>query len=306
MGKIRVAVIGTGKLGAIHARIYSQLADAKLVGICDIDKKKAKGIALNLHTESYTDYHQLISKVDAVSIAVPTILHYCISRDFLNHKVHCLIEKPVTANLKEAEKLLALAKKKNCILQVGHIERFNPAIQVIAKLPGAPRFIECHRLGQFAPRVKDIGVVLDLMIHDIDIVLALVKSKIESIDAIGVKVLTEHEDIASVRIKFQNGAIANLTASRVSDETMRKIRIFKENTYISLDYAQQKAVIYHKIKNKIVSENIPIRKNEPLRLQLESFIHCIQQGKRPLVSGQDAYRALGLAFQILKKIKLNG
>lgn len=302
MKKIKVAVIGAGKLGAIHARIYSQLTDAELVGICDIDRKKSKEIAQNINTDFYPDYRQLIPKVDAVSIAVPTILHYKIGREFLNHKIHCLIEKPITANLKEAKKLLRLAQGKNCILQVGHIERFNPAIGAIAKLPGQPRFIECHRLGRFTPRVKDIGVVLDLMIHDIDIMLALVKSEIKSIDAIGVKVLTGHEDIANARIKFENGAIANLTASRVSDEVMRKIRIFKENTYISLDYAQQEAVIYRKIKNKIIARSIPIKKEEPLKAELESFIHCIQQNKTPLVSGYDAYAALKLAFQILEKI----
>lgn len=306
MKKIKVAVIGAGKLGAIHARIYSRLTDAELIGICDIDRKKAKEIAQNINTDFYPDYRQLIPKVDAVSIAVPTILHYKIGREFLNHKIHCLIEKPITANLKEAERLLCLAQGKNCILQVGHIERFNPAIGAIAKLPGHPRFIECHRLGQFTPRVKDIGVVLDLMIHDIDIILALVKSEIKSIDAIGVKVLTNHEDIANARIKFHNGTIANLTASRVSDEAMRKIRIFKENAYVSLDYSQQEAIVYHKIKNKIIASSIAIKKEEPLKAELQSFIHCIQHGRKPRVSGHDAYVALELAFQILKKIKSYG
>lgn len=302
MKKIRVAVIGVGKLGSIHARIYSQISGVKLVGICDINQRRASEIARKLRTDFYTDYRPLISKVDAVSIATPTKLHYKIGIDFLNHKVHCLIEKPITSDLKEAANLLQLAQEKNCILQVGHIERFNPAIQAIAKLPGAPRFIECHRLAQFSPRVKDIGVVLDLMIHDIDIVLALVKSKIKSIDAIGVKVLTAHEDIANARIKFQDGTICNLTASRVSDERMRKIRIFKENAYISLDYYQQNAIIYCKIKNRIMAQSIPIKKEEPLKAELKSFIQCIREETKPLVSGQDAYAALKLAFQILTKI----
>jgi len=302
MKKIRVAVIGTGKLGSIHARIYSQLKEAKLVGVCDLDEKRAREIAQDFNTDFYSDYRKLIPKVDAVSISVPTILHYQIGREFLNHKIHCLIEKPLTANLKEAKKLLELARKKSCILQVGHIERFNPAIRAIAKLPGAPRFIECHRLGQFSPRVKDIGVVLDLMIHDIDIVLALVKSKIKSLDAIGVKVLTGHEDIANARIKFKNGVIANLTASRVSDEAMRKIRIFKKDAYISLDYSRQEAMVYRKNKNKIIAKSAPIKKEEPLKAELKSFIRCIREGKKPLVSGYDAYDALRLAFQILNKI----
>ncbi len=306
MEKIKIAVIGVGKLGSIHARIYSQLKGIKFIGVCDIDTKKAERIAQDFKTEFYADYRRLIPRVDAVSIAVPTIIHYPISRDFLKAGVHCLIEKPLTANLREAKALLQLARKNNCILQVGHIERFNPAIQKIARLPGAPRFIECHRLVNFSPRVKDVGVVLDLMIHDIDIILALVKSEIKSIDAVGVKVLTPYEDIANVRIKFRDGTICNLTASRVSDEAMRKIRIFKDNAYISLDYSQQEAVIYRKARNKIISQSIPIRKDEPLKAELTSFIDCIRKKKNPLVSGQDAYAALKIAFQILGKLKTDG
>ncbi|MFN7170515.1 MAG: Gfo/Idh/MocA family oxidoreductase, partial [Candidatus Omnitrophota bacterium] len=193
MRKIKVAVIGVGKLGSIHARIYSQMKDVELVGVCDTDQKKAKRISQELKTEFYYNYHQIIPQVDAVSIAVPTSLHYTISRDFLKKGVHCLIEKPLTANLKEAKELLKIAKERKCILQVGHIERFNPAIKTILRLPGKPRFIECHRLGKFSPRIKDVGVVLDLMIHDIDIILTLVRAKVETIEAIGVKVLTDYE-----------------------------------------------------------------------------------------------------------------
>ncbi|MCX5656861.1 MAG: Gfo/Idh/MocA family oxidoreductase [Candidatus Omnitrophica bacterium] len=302
MKKIRVAVIGAGKLGSIHARIYSQLKEVNLVGICDIDGDRAKEVADTLGTISFTDYRKLLDKVDGVSIAVPTVLHYKIGREFLSKGVDCLIEKPITADLKEARKLLTLADKKNCILQVGHTERFNPVLKAIADIPGTPRFIECHRLGQFSPRVKDIGVVLDLMIHDIDIILTLIRSKIKSLDAIGINVLTKHEDIANARIKFVNGAICNLTASRVSNEKMRKIRIFKEKAYASLDYSQQEAVIYRKIENQIVQKIIPTKKEEPLKAQLISFIRCIKTGEKPLVSGQDAYKALELAFLILDKI----
>jgi len=305
MKKIRVGVVGVGKLGFIHTRIYSQMKDVDLVGICDIEEEKLEKIAQRFKTKPYTDYHQLIPLVEAVSIAVPTTLHYSIGKDFLENGIHCLIEKPLTANLKEAEELLKIAKEKNCILQVGHIERFNPAIQEILKLPGKPRFIECHRLGKFAPRVKDVGVVLDLMIHDIDIILTLVKEKIKTIDAIGVNVLTEYEDIANARIRFQDGTICNLTASRVSDEIMRKIRIFKENSYISLDYFKQKVLIYYKRKDKIISQVLPVKKEEPLRKELRSFIDCIRKKETPIVSGEEAYLALKLAFQILKKIKEN-
>ena len=305
MKKIRVGVVGVGKLGFIHTRIYSHMKDVDLVGICDIEEEKLEKIAQRFKTKPYTDYHQLIPLVEAVSIAVPTTLHYSIGKDFLENGIHCLIEKPLTANLKEAEELLKIAKEKNCILQVGHIERFNPAIQEILKLPGKPRFIECHRLGKFAPRVKDVGVVLDLMIHDIDIILTLVKEKIKTIDAIGVNVLTEYEDIANARIRFQDGTICNLTASRVSDEIMRKIRIFKENSYISLDYFKQKVLIYYKRKDKIISQVLPVKKEEPLRKELRSFIDCIRKKETPIVSGEEAYLALKLAFQILKKIKEN-
>ncbi|MCM8798548.1 MAG: gfo/Idh/MocA family oxidoreductase, partial [Candidatus Omnitrophica bacterium] len=186
-----------------------------------------------------------------------------------------------------------------------HIERFNPAIQTILKLPGEPRFIECHRLGNFSPRVKDVGVVLDLMIHDLDIVLTLVKAKVESIDALGVNVLTTYEDIANARIKFEDGTICNLTASRVSDERMRKIRIFKENSYISLDYFKQEVLIYYKRKNRVIHRFLPVKKEEPLKEELKSFINCIYKKGNPLVSGEEAYNALKLAFRILKKIKEN-
>ncbi|MCM8765800.1 MAG: Gfo/Idh/MocA family oxidoreductase [Candidatus Omnitrophica bacterium] len=305
MEKIKVGVIGVGKLGYIHARVYSEMKDVELVGVCDINQEKAKKVAQELKTEFYFDYREIIPYVDAVSIAVPTSLHYPIGKEFLKNGVHCLIEKPLAINLKEAKGLLKIAEGKKSILQVGHIERFNPAIQTILKLPGEPRFIECHRLGNFSPRVKDVGVVLDLMIHDLDIVLTLVKAKVESIDALGVNVLTTYEDIANARIKFEDGTICNLTASRVSDERMRKIRIFKENSYISLDYFKQEVLIYYKRKNRVIHRFLPVKKEEPLKEELKSFINCIYKKGNPLVSGEEAYNALKLAFRILKKIKEN-
>ncbi|MCM8783615.1 MAG: Gfo/Idh/MocA family oxidoreductase [Candidatus Omnitrophica bacterium] len=305
MHKIKVAVIGVGKLGSIHARVYSEMKNVELVGVCDINPEKAKKLARLLKTNYYPQYHKIIPLVEAVSIAVPTTIHYAIGKDFLRNGVHCLIEKPLTADIKEAEELLKIAKEKKCILQVGHIERFNPAIQTIMKLPGKPRFIECHRLGKFSPRIKDVGVVLDLMIHDIDIILTLVKASIETIDAMGVKILTKYEDIANARIKFTDGTICNLTASRVSDEIMRKIRIFKESAYISLDYFKQEVMVYRKEKKRIVSRLLSVKKEEPLKAEITSFINCLHKKSNPIVSGEEAYLALKLAFQILEKIKEN-
>ena len=213
------------------------------------------------------------------------------------------MEKPFTSTVSEADELLALAKNKGLVLQVGHVERFNAAVQAVQGLPGAPKFIECHRLGPFAARVKDVGVVLDLMIHDIDIVLGMVNSSVESIQAIGVNVLTNHEDIANARLNFKNGVVANITASRISPKSMRKIRLFQENAYISLDYEAQEALIYEKKENKITRRKINIKKEKPLQKELQAFIACVKEKKTPLVSGQEGRDALAIAIAILKEIK---
>jgi predicted dehydrogenase len=213
------------------------------------------------------------------------------------------VEKPFTNTVKEADELLALAKKKNLVLQVGHVERFNAAVQAVQKMPGRPKFIECHRLGPFAARVKDVGVVLDLMIHDIDIILALVNSEVESIQAVGVKVLTNHEDIANARLNFKNGAVANITASRISPKSMRKIRLFQENAYISLDYEAQEAFIYEKQHGKITRKKINIKKERPLQKELAAFVQCVKEQKPPIVSGQQGRDALAIACEIVEKIE---
>lgn len=303
MHKIKVAVVGVGHLGSIHAKIYQEIENCSLIAICDIDKTRLKQISQGLNIPGYTNYRQLFGKVDAVSIVVPTKLHYKIAYDFLRHKIHTLIEKPFTTHIKEANSLIKTARKNNLILQVGHIERFNSAIRTIEELAPKPRFIECHRLGPFTPRVKDVGVVLDLMIHDIDIVLSLVPSKIKEIQAIGMKVLTDHEDIANARLKFENGTVCDLTASRVTKDVLRKIRIFQEDAYISLDYKNEEALIYEKIKNRIVSRKIDIKKEQPLKIELASFVDCILNKKRPIVSGKEARDALSTALLILSKIK---
>lgn len=302
MAKLKVAVIGTGALGSIHAKIYSELEGIQLAGICDIDTNKLSLLSKGFGVAGFKDYRQLLGKVDAASIVVPTKDHFRISKDFLEAGTHLLIEKPITQTVEEADQLLSAAKSKNLTLAVGHVERFNAAIEAILKIKGDIKFVECHRLGPFSPRVKDVGVVLDLMIHDIDILLWLIKSPIKNIEAVGVKVLTQHEDIANARIVFENGAVCNITASRVTEKAMRKIRMFQPNAYISLDYIQQDAVIYTKKLGRIISEQIDIKKEKPLQKEIVSFLDCIKTGKRPLASGEEGRQALSVALEVLKKI----
>ncbi|MCX5711256.1 MAG: Gfo/Idh/MocA family oxidoreductase [Candidatus Omnitrophica bacterium] len=302
MSKVKVAVVGVGHLGSIHARIYRQIPDCELIGVCDIDKARAEAVASSLGVSAYQDYRELFSKVEAVSVAVPTKLHQEVAFDFLKHGIHALVEKPFTLTLKEADSLIREAAIKKLILQVGHIERFNSAFNATRKLINHPKFIECHRLSPFPNRSLDVGAVLDIMIHDIDIVLGLVPSKIKKIEAVGVNVLTKFEDIANARITFKNGCVANLTASRVSDEVMRKIRIFQEDTYISLDYKEAKASVYKKVAGQIIKENLPIEKEEPLQKELLSFIECVRENKEPLVSGRIAREAVAVALEIQKQI----
>jgi predicted dehydrogenase len=302
MQKVRIGVVGVGHLGSIHSKIYREIENCSLSAICDTDKPKLSQISEELKVPGFTDYKELFGKVDAVSIAVPTKLHHRVAHDFLKHGIHTLVEKPFTPTLEEADSLIKLATENKLILQVGHIERFNSAFVATQKLIKNPKFIECHRLSPFPNRSLDIGVVLDLMIHDIDIVLGLVNSPVERMEAVGVKVLTGFEDIANARITFKNGCVCNLTASRVSDEPMRKIRIFQENAYISLDYKNEQAFIYEKSTFNITKKALPIEKEQPLKKELSSFIDCIIQNKEPLVSGEVAKEALALALDILKHI----
>ncbi len=308
---VRVGVIGVGHIGAHHARIYSQIPHVKLAGVVDIDEKRREKVAGDYDTIPYANYGDIFDKVDAVSVVVPTDLHYPVAKDFLRRGVHCLIEKPITRSLEEAGDLLSIARKKNLILQIGHIERFNSAIVEAQKYIKEPKFIEAYRLGPYDPRTSNIGVVLDLMIHDIDIVLYLVRSPVKSIDAIGGSILSQNEDIANARIHFQNGCVANISASRVSLEKFRKIRIFQKDVYISLDYVKQSLKIYRKKGKEVKSMKDmmilrpQLQKTDPLREELTHFVQCVEIGREPLVSGEHGRDALEIALEILKKIKEN-
>jgi len=307
MDKLRIAVVGAGHLGSLHAKVYSAIkrrCGISLVGICDVSKEAGEEIAKKYNTGYFADYHDLIGRADAVSIAVPTNLHHAVARDFLKAGVHVLIEKPITRTLEEADELIGLAEKKDLILQVGHIERFNSAVRAVEPLLSKPRFIECQRLGSIKKkkRIKDVGVVLDLMIHDIDIILGLVNSRVKNIEAVGISSVSDHEDLANVRLSFQNGIIADITASRVTREEIRKIRIFQEQSYILLDYLHQEAFLFRGSDKKLKKKKIRIRKKEPLKVELKSFIDCVRNKKRPVVSGQEGKQALRVALNILEKI----
>ncbi len=309
MKKIKVAVIGVGKLGQHHARIFSKFEEVELVAVVDLLRRRAEKIASLCHTLPYTEYQKIFGLVEAVTIVTPTPTHYPIAKDFLSHSTHCLIEKPFTDNLEEAKELLRLAKDNNLVLQVGHVERFNPAVVAARNYITEPKYIEARRLGPYDPRTSHIGVVLDLMIHDLDIVLSLVNSKVKWLDAIGTPLFSEYEDIANARIKFFNGCVADVSASRISLTKFRKIRIFQPDSYISLDYQEKKITVYQKKYSQVKSlRDIKIiqpklEKYEPLEKELRHFIECVREGKKPLVSGEHGRDALELGLEILKKIK---
>jgi hypothetical protein len=302
--RLKMGLVGAGHVGKEHARLLASLPQAELVGVVDTDPAKRER-AQALGVPFFEDYRDLFGKVEAVSIATPTSTHAAIAREFLAKGIHTLVEKPFTLRLEEADELIELARQKRCALQVGHVERHNPGFRRIEQIARNIRFFEIHRLGPFTGRIQDCGVVLDLMIHDIDIVFGLVKSEIQSFDAIGVPVLSPFEDIANVRIKFKNGAIADLTASRVTLERQRKIRIFQEDAYISLDYEAQSAQIFRKEGLQISSEKIDIQKAEPLREELESFVAGIQTGESLGRPDEAARHALAFALEVVDTIQKN-
>ena len=314
MSVIRTGVIGVGHLGYHHARIYSELDGVQLVGVVDVDEAKRVRVAEDFTVPGLSTVKSLIELgVDAVSVATPTVSHHDVVMELLQAGVHVLVEKPIATSLLEAETMVAVAKAHHVLLQVGHIERFNGAVMALAEAIKAPRFIECHRLSPFPMRGTDVSVVLDLMIHDLDLVLVLDRSEVVGIDAVGVPVFAAQEDIANVRLRFASGCVANLTSSRVSLEKMRKIRIFEANAYVSTDYSAQEVLVYRKKPGTIPAgvnpmefisiEPLPVKKDEPLKLELASFVASVREGRPPLVSGEDGVRALRLAQDIVQFIR---
>ncbi len=300
---VRVAVIGVGYVGTLHAQVYAKLQEARLVAVCDSQAERAKVVASQLGCEAVTDLRQLFSRVDAASVAVPTSAHYAVGRTLLEHGIHVLIEKPLTTTLGQADRLLVLAKRVRRILQVGHIERFNAAIQAARRYLTHPRFIEAHRLSPYPFRGTDVSVVLDVMIHDLDLVLQLVRAQPVKIDALGIPVLSRSEDLANVRLVFPSGCVANLTASRVSDESLRRLRIFQEDGYCSIDYKAQTAKLARKGAGGIQRQTLVVQRRPPLDDELRAFVHAVAAGKRPVVSGEEAREALALALQIERVIR---
>jgi predicted dehydrogenase len=333
-GGVKVSVLGAGSLGKEHVRIYAELAAAgqlEFVGVYDTAADTAQRFAQKYGIRAFASVAEAAAASDAVSIVTPTTTHFELARTLLQQGRHVLVEKPMTDNAARAAELVQLAQQQNCVLQVGHVERFNPVFNYLETVATDPRFIETHRLSPYPARSTDVGVVLDLMIHDLDVVLAFVKSPVASVDAVGIPVLSKSEDIANARLRFANGCVANLTVSRVSPERMRKIRVFSGGpmtSYISLDYRAQEGFIYRVARDdeqessllkkllhakdstivsqfggkRVVREPVPIAKEEPLKLELQHFVQCIQAHRTPKVSGESAKRALDLAFEITRQI----
>jgi predicted dehydrogenase len=304
MNKIRVGVVGVGHIGKNHARLYADLPSADFTAVYDIDQSRAQQIANEFGVRAASSLQDFAAQVDAASVAATTSAHFEIGRDLLGDGKHLLIEKPIAENPVDATELAELAARQNLVLQVGHVERFNPVLGALEARLTHPRFIEAHRLSPYPHRSTEIGVVLDLMIHDLEIILHLVRSPVETIDAVGVPVLSRGEDIANARMRFENGCVANVTSSRISPESMRKIRVFQEDAYLSLDYQNQSGEIYRRKGGSIVRSEVEIEREEPLKRQLAEFIECARTGRAPKVSGFQATAALELAVEITRRIQL--
>jgi predicted dehydrogenase len=303
MKKLRVGVVGVGHIGSSHARLYAEVPTAELTAIYDLDLARGSSIAKKLGATAARSLDEFAELVDAASIATPTNSHHEIALPLLQRGKHLLVEKPIAENPQHATELAEVAASNRLILQVGHVERFNPVLSALESRLTHPRFIEAHRLSPYPNRSTDIGVILDLMIHDLEIILHLVRSSVQNIDAVGIPVLSKSEDIANARIRFDNGCVANVTSSRISPERMRKIRVFQEDAYLSLDYEKQSGEIYRREAGKITRDKVAIEREEPLKQQLVSFIECATTGREPRVSGFQATAALELAVEITKKIQ---
>ncbi len=310
MEKIRAAVVGTGYLGRFHAQKYAALESSDLVAIAEINREQGERVADELNTRWVEDYTTLVGEVDAVSIVVPTQLHHEVASFFLDHGIHVLLEKPITVTVEQAEDLIERGRRNSALLQVGHLERFNPAVQALSSVLEEPLFIESHRLAPFNPRGADVSVILDLMIHDIDIIQDLVDSPIRRISPIGVPVLTDETDISNARVEFENGCVANVTASRVSTKSERKMRVFQQNAYIVVDFQERTLAVYHKKDysdqitdlSAVQADLSTFESGDALMEEIKAFLHSIQSGERPLVRGEEGRRALETALRINEQI----
>ncbi|MBI4455865.1 MAG: Gfo/Idh/MocA family oxidoreductase [Acidobacteria bacterium] len=304
---ISIAVVGVGALGEHHARHLAALSGTRLVGVVDLLEDRASRVARALGVPALTDYRLVMDRVEAVSLVVPTKQHCEITVDLLRHGIHVLVEKPIADSLREADRMMEAAAKSGAILQIGHSERFNPALRAVQPYVKDPRFFEAHRLGVFVPRSLDIDVVLDLMIHDLDIIGWFVKSPLESVQAVGIPILTSNIDIANARLEFENGCVANVTASRVSNEKVRKLRFFQEHDYASVDFSDQRVSFYSLVqqdgRREIIDRKLPVVRDEPLRVELEAFINTIRTDSLPECGGEQGRAALKLAKKILTAMK---
>ena len=309
MKKLRTAVVGVGHLGRFHAEKYAQISGSELVAVVDTDRRRADEIGTSLGTRGYGDYRDILGKVDAVSIVVPTQYHFEVAWEFLEKGVHVLLEKPITTTLDEADELIRLADERKAVLQVGHIERFKPVVVALDGILTRPGFIESTRIAPFKPRGTDVNVVLDLMIHDIDIIQNIVKSPVRQINSIGAPVFTGEEDIANARILFENGCVANVTASRISFKSERRMRIFQPDAYISVDFQNKKLAVFRKGEGEsapgvpdILMEEQSFEQGDALKSEIEAFLDAAAGGKSPVVSGRDGRAALETALMINKKL----
>lgn len=308
MNKTKVAVIGVGYLGRFHAQKYQQSENAELIAVCDTDKARCDEVSAELNVPAVYDMQAILEKVDAVSVVVPTQAHYQVVKTCLAQGIDVLVEKPMTTTVAQAEELIQLAKKSSAILQIGHLERFNPVITALSEVMLAPQFIECVRLAPFQPRGTDVNVVLDLMIHDIDIVQSLLHAKPTHIDAIGTPVFTQINDIVNARIHYENGCVANFTASRVSLKQERKIRLFQHDAYISIDTHNKQLAMYKKDSNAsnpfgVVPTQKSFTEGDPLAVEIKAFLQCVQTRTAPLVTGEDGKQALAIAHEITEAVQ---
>ena len=306
--RLKVGVIGVGHLGQHHARLYSDLSDATLVAVADLETSRGKLIADQYQATYCSDLARLFSMVDAVSVAVPTSEHYDVVKACLQSGLHVLVEKPITSTTVDGHDLVRLAKDNNVVLQVGHVERFNPIVDVIRPYISAPGFIECHRLSPFQPRGTDVDVVLDLMIHDLDMVLSFQLGAVQRVEAVGMAVLTDTIDIANARIEFSQGCVASLTASRVSTGRLRKLRVFQPDKYLTVDYQSREAILHQRMSNTdpesaIQTEHLQGKEDEPLRRELAAFVQAIRTGTASPIPGEEGVASLELAYHVLEEIR---